>query len=132
MPSSQRRSRPERQRRWHLLVSNRQRILESLPHLDEDLSELEAIQKNVHALVAKQAYYLGKTREVTTKLRVLTQRGDRLRGRIGASLRGEHGFDAMELIAYGFKPRRAKISPEETASLGEEPTDVDSGDSPSE
>lgn len=132
MPSSQRRSRPERQRRWNLLVSNRQRILETLPHLDEDLSELESIQKNVQSLVAKQAYYQGKARVVTTKLRMLTKRGDRLRGRIGASLRGEHGFDAMELIGYGFKPRRAKISPEETASLGEDPADGVSGDVPAE
>jgi hypothetical protein len=132
MPSSQRRSRPERQRRWHLLVSNRQRIVENLPHLDEDLSELESVQKNVQSLVAKQAYYLGKTREVTAKLRLLTKRGDRLRGRIGASLRGRHGFDALELIAYGFKPRRAKISPEEKASLGEDPTDGVSADVPSE
>lgn len=132
MPSSQRRSRPERQRRWHLLVSNRQRILENLPHLDEDLGELESVQKNVQSLIAKQAYYLGKTREVTAKLRLLTKRGDRLRGRIGASLRGRHGFDALELIAYGFKPRRAKISLEEKASLGEDPTDGVSGDVPSE
>jgi hypothetical protein len=132
MPSSQRRSRPERQRRWGLLISARQRILENLPHLDEDLSELESIQKNVQSLVAKQVFYLGKTREVTAKLRALGKRGDRLRGRIGASLRGRHGFDAMELIAYGFKPRRAKISPAETASLGEDPVDGVSGDVPSE
>lgn len=128
MPSSQRRSRPERQRRWILLISNRQRILENLPHLAEDLSELESTQKNVQSLIAKQAYYLGKTREVTAKLRALGKRGDRLRGRIGASLRGQHGFDALELIAYGFKPRRAKISPEEKASLGEESADGVSGD----
>jgi hypothetical protein len=127
MPSSQRRSRPERQRRWELLTANRQRILENLPHLDEDLSELEAIQKNVSSLIAKQVYYQGKAREVTTKLRLLTKRGDRLRGRIGASLRGEHGFDAMELIAYGFKPRRTKISPEEKAPLGEDAADEASG-----
>lgn len=132
MPSSQRRSRPERQRRWDLLVSNRQRILENLPHLDEDLGELEAIQKNVRSLAAKQVYYLGKAREVTAKLRTLGKRGDRLRGRIGASLRGRHGFDAMELIAYGFKPRRAKISPEEKESLGEDLADDVSGGIPSE
>ena len=131
MPSSQRRSRPERQRRWELLISNRQRILENLPHLDEDLGELESIQKNVRSLVAKQVYYQGKTREVTAKLRMLTKRGDRLRGRIGASLRGEHGFDAMELIAYGFKPRRAKISLEEEKILGEDAADeVSGGDLP--
>lgn len=132
MPSSQRRSRPERQRRWHLLVSNRQRILENLPHLDEDLGELESIQKNVRSLVAKQAYYQGKTQEVTAKLQALGKRGDRLRGRIGASLRGSLGFDAIELIAYGFKPRRAKISLKETESLAEDPTDEAPGDISSE
>ncbi|MEA2600648.1 MAG: hypothetical protein QOF89_1640 [Acidobacteriota bacterium] len=132
MPSSQRRSRPERQRRWDLLISARQRILETLPHLDEDLGELESIQKNARALVAKQVYYLGKAREVTAKLQALGKRGDRLRGRIGASLRGRHGYDALELIAYGFKPRRAKISTKETESLNEDPTDGVSGGIPSE
>ena len=124
MSSAQRRSRAERQRRWDLVISGRQRILQHLPHLDGDLSDLESIQKDVRSLVAKQAYYLGKAREVTAKIQALAKRGDRLRGRIGASLRGRHGFDAMALIQYGFKPRLAKRTPEETGSLREDPADV--------
>ena len=131
MSSAQRRSRAERQRRWDLVISGRQRILQHLPHLDGDLSDLESIQKDVRSLVAKQAYYLGKAREVTAKIQALAKRGDRLRGRIGASIRGRHGFDAMELIQYGFKPRLAKRTPEETGSLREDPADV-SGSIPSE
>jgi len=131
MSSMQRRSRAERQRRWDLVISGRQRILQHLPHLDGDLSDLESIQKDVRSLVAKQAYYLGKAREVTAKIQALAKRGDRLRGRIGASLRGRHGFDAMALIQYGFKPRLAKRTPEETGSLREDPADV-SGGIPSE
>jgi hypothetical protein len=131
MPSSQRRSLADRRRRWDLIITSRPRILEILPHLDGEISELEAVEKDIRALVAKQVYYLGKAREVTGKIRTLSKRGDRLRGRIGASIRGKHGFDSMELVQYGFTPRRSKLSPEEEAvrRLGKDATDEVAGDS---
>ncbi|MFY9825042.1 MAG: hypothetical protein WAM82_26930 [Thermoanaerobaculia bacterium] len=110
MPSSQKRSLPERRRRWDLVISNRKQLLEILPNLDGDLSELESVHKEIAGLVTKQAYYTAKAREVTTKIRTLSRKADRLRGRVGASLRGKHGFDASELIAYGFNPRRTNQS----------------------
>ena len=88
MPSSQKRSLPERRRRWDLVISNRQKILEILANLEGDLGDLESVHKEIVALTAKQAYYTAKAREVTAKLRMLSRQGDRLRGRIGASLRG--------------------------------------------
>jgi len=110
MPSSQRRSLAERRRRWNLLVDNRRHIVADLPHLDGDLGDLDSVSKDVEAMVALQARYLANLREVTTKLRTMARKGDRLRGRIGASLRGQHGFDAIKLIQFGFKPRRTKSS----------------------
>ncbi|HEX4963831.1 MAG TPA: hypothetical protein VF173_23605 [Thermoanaerobaculia bacterium] len=112
MPSKQDRSLASRRRRWDLVLANRKKITASLPHLEGDLGDLAAAAKEIVALAAKQAYYAGKTREVTGKLRLLSKQADRLRGRIGASLRGQHGFDSSELIQYGFTPRRP-TSPQE-------------------
>jgi hypothetical protein len=115
MPSSQRRSLAERRRRWNLLVDNRRHIVADLLHLDGDLGDLDSVSKDVEAMVALQARYLANLREVTAKLRTMARKGDRLRGRIGASLRGQHGFDAIKLIQFGFKPRRTKSSSAEEA-----------------
>jgi hypothetical protein len=82
---------------------------------------LASVHKEVLALVAKQAHYMAKAREVTAKIQKLSKHGDRLRGRIGASLRGKHGFDATELIRYGFKPRRTNRPLEEAAPSADPP-----------
>lgn len=131
MPSSQKRSLAERQGRWGLISSNRQQIEENLPNLAGDLSDLASVHKEVTVLVAKQAHYMAKAREVTAKIQTLSRHGDRLRGRIGASLRGKHGFDATELIRYGFKPRRAN-RPLENAASDADPADDFPGESSSE
>jgi len=125
MPVSQGKSLAERKRRWSLLVGNRKRILAELPHLVGDLEDLEAVEKEVVALLARQAQYVAKTREITKKLRSLATKGDNLRGRIGAGIRWKHGFGSDALIGYGFTPRRrkrrAEDEPGEVADLpGEE------------
>ncbi|HSS50687.1 MAG TPA: hypothetical protein VLX28_17245 [Thermoanaerobaculia bacterium] len=115
MPSSQGRSLAQRRGRWNLIILSRKAIAEKLPNLVEDLDDLESVDKEIGTLSAKQAYYLAKVRETTRQLRTLSQRGDRLRGRIGASLRGRHGFDSLELIRYGFTPRRHNKPLEESS-----------------
>jgi hypothetical protein len=125
MPVSKGKSLADRKRRWGLLVDNRKRILAELPHLAGDLEDLEAVEKEVAALLARQAQYIAKTREITKKLRSLAKRGDNLRGRIGAGIRWKYGFTADGLVGFGFTPhrskRRAEDEPGEVADLpGEE------------
>jgi len=108
MPVSQGKSLAERKRRWGLLIGNRKRILEELPHLAGDLEDLEAVEKEVAALLARQAQYISKTREITKKLRSLAKKGDNLRGRVGAGIRWKYGFTADALVGFGFTPHRSK------------------------
>jgi hypothetical protein len=121
MPVSKGKSLADRKRRWGLLVDNRKRILAELPHLAGDLEDLEAVEKEVAALLARQAQYISKTREITKKLRSLAKRGDNLRGRIGAGIRWKYGFTADGLVGFGFTPhrskRRAEDEPGEVADL---------------
>ena len=125
MPVSKGRSLADRKRRWGLLVDNRKRILAELPHLAGDLEDLEAVEKEVAALLARQAQYISKTREITKKLRSLAKKGDNLRGRVGAGIRWKYGFTADALVGFGFTPHRSKRrledEPGEVADLpGEE------------
>ena len=102
----------------------------SWPHLEGDLADLASVTKEIASLTARQAYYVGKAREVTGKLRLLSKHGDRVRGRIGASLRGKFGYDAAELIQYGFTPRRNR--PLEKPANHADPADDYPGESPAE
>jgi hypothetical protein len=125
MPSSKGRSLADRKRRWSLLISSRKRILAELPHLAGDLEDLEVVDKEVAALLARQAQYISKTREITKKLRSLAKKGDNLRGRVGAGIRWKYGFTADALVGFGFTPHRSKRrvedEPGEVADLpGEE------------
>lgn len=108
MPAPRRRSLADRKRRWHYLIANSQEILAEMPYLEEDLQTLKAVDKEISSLLAQQAQYLAKSREITTKLRKLSKTGDHVRGKIGSSLRGRHGYDGTELIKFGFKPRRTR------------------------
>lgn len=120
MPSSQSRALAQRRHRWSQIILSRRTIAEKLPHLEGDLDELESINKEIGDLSGKQLYYIGKVRETTGQLQTLSKKGDRLRGRIGASLRGKHGYDSTELIQYGFTPRR-RNKPLEEASGNRDP-----------
>lgn len=130
MPFSKKRSLADRQRRWSLLIGNGKKILEEMPHLAEELQDLQAVNKEVAALLARQAQYVAKTREITKKLRSLAKKGDNLRGRLGAGIRAKHGFDGAALIQFGFTPRRSKRhledEPGEVAAIpGEEEAAAD-------
>jgi hypothetical protein len=106
MPAPRRRSLADRKRRWHFLIANSQEILAEMPYLEADLQALKTVDKEITSLIAQQAQYLAKCREITSKIRKLSKAGDHVRGKIGSSLRGRHGYAGTELIKFGFKPRR--------------------------
>jgi hypothetical protein len=95
----------ERNRRWSLVSENAPALLEEMPELRESVEELRGLVQEVGAVTAQQTHHMAQARILTARLRALAKRADQIRGRIGASLRGRHGFDSPELIRYGFKPR---------------------------
>jgi hypothetical protein len=101
-----RKSLAERTGRWDKLVQNVPTLEVELPHLAPDLRDLTAVLAEVKDLRNRQMKIQAESAEITRKLRERLRAGDRLRGRIGASLRGRFGFDGSRLSLYGFKPRR--------------------------
>jgi hypothetical protein len=100
-----RRSMGERSRRWHYVTGSSEDLLADIPALRESFEELRKLSTEIQKLETRQVHYLAEARILTAKIRALAKRADHLRGRVGASLRGKHGFDSPELSRYGFKPR---------------------------
>lgn len=106
MPVPRKRSLAERRHRWFYLIASREELVAEMPYLAADLQTLEAVEKEIAELIPLHNHYLARCREITAKISRLAKTGDHVRGRIGASLRGRHGYDALELIKFGFKARR--------------------------
>jgi len=100
-----RKSMGERSLRWSQVTQRSGDLVTEMPELRESVEELRELSLEIQALDAKQAHHIAEARVLTAKIRALAKRADHLRGRVGASLRGKHGFDSRVLIRYGFKPR---------------------------
>ncbi len=98
----------ERMSRWQVLVSNLKEEQAALPHVTEDLVQLEALLPEVRALQDRYEASRAQAREANAELVRLAREGDRIRGRLGATLRGRFGFDSETLIRYGYKPNRSR------------------------
>ena len=113
--------------RWRVLFQNTQEILPEVPQIAGDLQELRGIVDELSVLRAERLMQEKKLREITLTIRKLSKKGDSLRGRIGASLKGWYGFDSLLLIQFGFTPRKkgvdreGKLSPEIEARLASGP-----------
>ena len=94
----------ERISRWQVLISNLKEDPSVLPHVADDLAQLEAQLRRVRALQDRYEHFRAQAREVNRELTRVAAEGDTVRGRIGANLKGKFGFTSEALIRYGFKP----------------------------
>ncbi|HEY8020688.1 MAG TPA: hypothetical protein VIH93_06290 [Thermoanaerobaculia bacterium] len=90
---------------WRLLATNLRNDLGEFPQLGGEVAELERIDAEATALIVEIAQLRGNLQRSTARLRVVARRGDMLRTRVGAILRGILGFDSIRLIGYGLRPR---------------------------
>lgn len=100
-----RKSMGERNLRWTQVTRKSEDLVTEMPDLRQPVEELRELAQEIQKLEAKKSHHTAEARALTTKIRALAKRADHLRGRVGASLRGKHGFDSTVLIRYGFKPR---------------------------
>lgn len=107
-------SRSEKLTRWQLLVNNLKESA-ALPTLAAEIAELEDLLTEGRALQDRYEDLRTQAREVRAQLTQLGRRGDRVRGRLGAHLRGTFGYTSESLTRYGYKPnavtrRRSKAA----------------------
>jgi hypothetical protein len=92
--------------RWGVTVSNLKDQVEAMPHIAPDLTQLEQMLAQARELESRQEDLRGQVRELNAQLRDLTKGGERIRGRLRASLQGKFGFTSDALVKFGFKPQR--------------------------
>jgi len=111
--ASQKRSFGERLVRWQSLVRNGKPFFEQeVPQAVPDVIELESVAAEIAQLHSERMRLQGQLRHTTKRVRELSRQADRLRGRIGATLRGRFGYDSSKLGAFGFKARDRKPAAE--------------------
>jgi hypothetical protein len=108
---------PSRLRGWYVLAVNLRPEIGRFPQLADDLDRLAAMYAEAEALASELMRLRAAARDATTRLRRLARTGDMLRTRMGAGLRSSLGFEADELIKYGFRPRRAEPGDDAVAAL---------------
>lgn len=83
--------------------------LEELPHLKEESGGLDELIFELKGLDQEQQTLRGRLQEITRLRQEAERRGQQLRSRIAAQLRGKLGFTNENLTAYGIIPRKRVI-----------------------
>ncbi len=91
-------------------------LLGEVPHLNAENTELEAFLSEIKSLRTRQKELTSQLREVVRLRREAETRGEDLRSRVAAQLRGKLGFKSEQLLKFGIPPRRkrARRKTEET------------------
>lgn len=90
---------------WQLLNDNIKPHLAEMPQVQPIAVELEALIAEVRAIDNEQEVARGRLRELTRRRRDAEKKGEGLRRRVAAHLRGTFGFSSEQLIQFGINPR---------------------------
>jgi hypothetical protein len=80
--------------------------LEELPHLKEESVGLDELIVELKGLDQEQQTLRGRLKEITRLRQEAELRGQQLRSRIAAQLRGKLGFKNENLMSFGILPLR--------------------------
>lgn len=92
--------------RWGVSVATLKEHLEQMPHINEDLAEMERLLTEARTLEARQEDVRGQAREINAQLREITRVGERLRARLRSHLYAKYGATSEALVKFGFRPLR--------------------------
>ena len=77
----------------------------------------------MRTLESRQEDLRSQAREMAKQIATAAREGEKIRGRLGASLKGKYGSENEALVKYGFKPRpqtsrKKKPAPAASAEQG--------------
>lgn len=102
-------SKAEKFSRWEILLTNHKPEDEEALHAKADLTELGTKLTEVRGLESRQEDLRSQARELVSRIQVVAKEGEKIRGRLGAHLKGKYGFESEVLVKYGFRPRPTVI-----------------------
>lgn len=92
-----------------LVKASLEPLLTEMPHLAPEHTELVSFLDDVRSLNARQKELTGQLRQTTRLRREAEVRGQDLRSRVAAQLRGKLGFKNEQLLKFGVPPRRKRV-----------------------
>jgi hypothetical protein len=103
---------------WELLNANTKPHLAGMPHLQEIVTAIEALVAEAKGLDSEQEVARGRLQDIIHRRQDVEKRGEALRRRVAAHLKGSFGFSSDELVKFGVRPRptgpRKRKAPAET------------------
>jgi hypothetical protein len=99
----------EKHSRWQVLITNSKPGVPDMPYIETDVTALEQKLGDVRALESKQEDLRSQVRDLVKQIQTATREGEKIRNRLGATLKGKYGFQSDALVKYGFKPRPQNI-----------------------
>jgi hypothetical protein len=89
---------------WRVMTTNMAPLLEEMPHLQPIHADLLALIGEAETHDAEQEAIRGRLRELSAKRRELERRGQSLRSRAAAHLKGSYGYTSEQLVKFGLNP----------------------------
>ncbi len=90
---------------WELLNANLEPHLAAMPHLQEIVTAIQALIVEAKDLDSEQEVARGRLQDIVHRRQGVEKRGETLRSRVAAHLKGSFGFTSDELVKFGFRPR---------------------------
>jgi len=118
--------------RWEVLINNTKPGVAEMPHMLEDLTELEQLLGQVRAFESQQEDLRAQARVITARIRELAQTGEKVRSRMRANLHGKYGFTSETLVKFGFKPRPINRRRKVVVVQSTDPSKPPAGQTPAE
>lgn len=113
---------------WELLNANVRPFLAEMPHLQEIVTAIEALIVEAKGLNNEQEVARGRLQDIVHRRQDVEKRGEALRSRVAAHLKGSFGFSSDELVKFGVRPRptgpRKRKEPAETPPTPAKPDPV--------
>jgi len=96
----------ERLSRSAVMVTNVKENLSEVPHLTDEVTELERMLGEGRAFESRQDDLRSQAQDNTKKMKVLISQMDKLRSRLAAGLKSKYGFTSETLLKFGVKVHR--------------------------
>jgi len=96
----------ERLSRSAVMVTNVRENLSEVPHLTDDVTELERMLGKGRVFESRQDDLRSQAQDNTKKMKVLISQMDKLRSRLAAGLKSKYGFTSETLLKFGVKVHR--------------------------
>jgi hypothetical protein len=116
----------EKMSRNAVMATNGKASLPEVPHLTDDVTELELLVGEGRMLESRQDDLRSQSQDNTKKMKTLAGQADKLRARLAAGMQSKYGFTSETLLKFGVKlrkvPRRKSATKAVPPSASEPPT----------